>query len=373
LTDKLKLLAEKILPLIELDARGFFDNYATGEANDTALIQLKGTSKDGHIFGDIDVAPGDTIEVTQGKTFFDGTINAASPGTLLDIFDDGILKLCQEGATGSCNPGGVDGPSVVHVDTFTVQHDGTIAFQLTPLTGPGHVPQVFANTANTGGTLFAAYLPGLYGKKTVYEDVIFSNTPINGAGTGVNGTGFLAVEDNSLLLQTTAFLDENNHAVDLLTTRTAFNQVPGLTHNEKAVAGGLEKAFSKLSPSSPPNSFNQLLENMFFIDNAKDFASVLQELSGAQYAQVLQSVLFSLNPLNESITDRMDCNLNQPARMVVAGSAVTAGQQPFGCFTPHQVQAWARVWAAGIMMTATPMHLVSMRMSSASGAGWITP
>jgi outer membrane autotransporter protein len=150
--------------------------------------------------------------------------------------------------------------------------------------------------------------------------------------------------DNSFLLQTTAFLDENNQAIDLLTTRTAFNQVPGLTQNEKAVGGGLEKAFSKLSPSSPTNSFNQLLENLFFIDSAKQYALTLDELSGAQYAQVLQSVLFSLNPLNESITDRMDCNLNQPARMVVAGSAVTAGQQPFGCFTPHQVQAWARVW-----------------------------
>lgn len=33
LTDKLKLLAEIILPLIELDARDFFDNYATGEGH----------------------------------------------------------------------------------------------------------------------------------------------------------------------------------------------------------------------------------------------------------------------------------------------------------------------------------------------------
>src|SRR5262249_54838197 len=62
---------------------------AIDTTNDTALIQLKGTQGDGHIFGDIDLAPGDTIEVTQGKTFFDGTIHGASPGTLLDIFDNG--------------------------------------------------------------------------------------------------------------------------------------------------------------------------------------------------------------------------------------------------------------------------------------------
>jgi len=33
MTDKRKLLAEAILPLIELDARDFFDNYATGEGH----------------------------------------------------------------------------------------------------------------------------------------------------------------------------------------------------------------------------------------------------------------------------------------------------------------------------------------------------
>jgi uncharacterized protein with beta-barrel porin domain len=340
---------------------------AIDTTNDSALIQLQGIQGDGHVFGDINIAADDTINVTQGRTWFEGTINGkannnAMVGTL-DIFDGGKLVLCQEGWANACDPSGwaainwnpqsqaaVDGPSFVHVDTFTVQSDGTISYQLTPRSAPGTYPQVFANNVNMGGgTLNVQYLPGFYGNKTTYDEIIASGTPINGVGTGVNGTGFAVVKDNSFLLQTTAFVDENGQAIDAQATRTPFNQVPGLTRNEKAVGGGFEKAFSKLSPNVNPattNSFDQLLANLFTINNAIDYASILQELSGAQYAQVLQSVLFSLNPLNESITDRMDCNLNQPGRMVVGGSAASgwAGGAASGCFTPHQVQAWARVW-----------------------------
>ena len=294
---------------------------AIDTTNDTALIQLQGIQGDGHVFGDINIAADDTINVTQGRTWFEGTINGkanndAMVGTL-DIFDGGKLVLCQEGWTNACDPSGwgalanwdpqsqvaADGPSFVHVDSFTVQSGGTLSYQLTPRSAPGLYPQVFANNVNIGGgTLNVQYLPGFYGNKTTYKEIISSGTPINGAGTGVNGTGFGAVKDNSVLLQTKAILDNNGQAIDVQATRTAFNQVPGLNRNEKAVGGGLEKAFSNLSPNVNPattNSFNQLLGNLFTIDNAQDFTTILQELSGAQYAQVQQSVLFSLNPLNE--------------------------------------------------------------------------
>ena len=70
---------------------------AIDTVNVAGLIQLQGTEADGHIYGDINIASGNTIEVTEGKTWFEGTINGAE-GTL-DIFDGGKLVLCQEGWT----------------------------------------------------------------------------------------------------------------------------------------------------------------------------------------------------------------------------------------------------------------------------------
>ena len=51
-------------------------------------------------------------------------------------------------------------------------------------------------------------------------------------------------------------------------------------------------------------------------------------------------MLWSLRPLDESVTDRMNCGLNQPNVPVAQGY----GYQPYGCFRPGQFQTWARVW-----------------------------
>ena len=319
---------------------------AIDTVNIAGLIQLQGT---GHIYGDINIASGNTIEVTEGKTFFEGTINGAD-GTL-DIFDGGELVLCQEGWTAACDPKGwgdanwdpqqgVGGPSSVFIDTLTIESDGTIAYQLTPKTASGTYPQVFANTANLGGTLQAQFLPGFYANKSFYDNIIEAGDR-NGA--------FDAVADNSLLLKTKAIDDGNN--VDLKVTRTAFDQIKGLTKNQDSAAGGIENVHGKLpGPGVDPattNPFAQLVANLFLISDKNDYAALLDQLSGSQFAQELQSVLWSLRPLNESITDRMDCGVNQSNIGPVSGSygdKALGGYEPFGCFRPGQVQAWARVW-----------------------------
>ena len=325
-----------------------------GVAIDTgnlATLQFQGTHADGHIFGDIDIASG-AIEVTDGKTFFEGTIN--SPGNQigsLDIFDGGKLVLCQESWTDSCDPNGwgnadwdpqqgVDGPSNVFIDTFTVQSDGTIAYQLTPRTATGTYPQVFANTANLGGTLEAQYLPGFYANKSFYDNIIEA---------GVRNGTFDTVEDNSLLLNTKVIYDGDN--VDLSVKRTAFDQIKGLNRNQDSAAGAIENIYPKLPGSgvdpATTNPFAQLVANLFLINNKRDYSALLDQLSGAQFAQELQSVLWSLRPLNELITDRMDCGLNQSNIGPVArgyDDKALGGYEPSGCFRPGQVQAWARAW-----------------------------
>ena len=284
--------------------------------------------------------------MTDGKTFFEGTINGAD-GTL-DIFDGGKLVLCQEGWTAACDPKGwgdanwdpqqgVEDPSSVFIDTFTIESDGTIAYQLTPKTASGTYPQVFANTANLDGTLEAQFLPGFYANKSFYDNIIEAGDR-NGA--------FDAVDDNSLLLKTKAIDDGNN--VDLKVKRTAFDQIKGLTRNQDSAAGGIENIYGKLpGPGVDPattNPFAQLVANLFLISDKRDYAALLDQLSGSQFAQELQSVLWSLRPLNESITDRMDCGVNQSNIGPVArgyDDKALGGYEPFGCFRPGQVQAWA--------------------------------
>jgi trimeric autotransporter adhesin len=235
---------------------------------------------------------------------------------------------------------GVDGPSRVFIDTFTIE-DGTIAYQLTPRTATGTYSQVFADTANLGGTLEAQYLPGFYGDKSFYDNIIEAGDR--------NGTTFDAVEDNSLLLKTQEIYQGDN--VDLTVTRTPFDQIKGLSKNQDSAAGGIENIYGKLPGAgvdpATTNPFAQLVANLFLISDKQDYAALLDQLSGSQFAQELQSVLWSLRPLNESITDRMDCGLNHSNIAPVArgyDDKAVGGYEPLGCFTPGQVQVWARVW-----------------------------
>ena len=331
------------------------DAINTYDAPNAVVINLQGGANGnaGHIYGDIymsDEQP-TAIEVTNGTTFFEGTISSGLVGELngsLNIDQGGKLVLCQEGWQNSCDPGGwgnanwdpqsgLQGPSMVYINTFTVGGDGTIVYQLTPNTD-SH-PQVFANQANLGGTLVAQYLPGFYANNQTYDDLIVAGNAVGGANS------FNNVKDNSLLLNTTVIYDGNT--VDLNTTRTDFNAVKGLTKNEHSAATGIEDIYKKLIGKGNPastNSFDQLVASLFTIDNKTSYAAVLDQLSGAQYAQQLQSVLWSLRPLDAVITDRMDCSSNHPKALPGVPGVPGYSYQPGGCFIPGQLQTWGKVW-----------------------------
>ena len=315
----------------------------TEDAPNPVVIELQGGARGnaGHIFGDIYISPDDAIEVTNGETFLEGNVyvGEAQVGGSLDIFDGGKLVLCQEGWQDACDAGnwgnanwdpqtGVNGPSVVNIDEFSVAPDGTIVYQLTPDVFTH--PQVNADNASVNGTLVAQYLPGFYANSFSYEDLVVANS--------LNTDG-LVVKDNSLLLNTTATRDGETLGLDV--TRTKFNAVGGLSKNENAAASGIEHVYSKLpgvtvNPAST-NAFDQLVAKLFTIDNKATYLAVLDQLSGAQYAQQLQSMVWSLRPLDQSVTDRMNCSLNQPMVPVAQGYS-------YGCFRPGQFQTWARVW-----------------------------
>jgi uncharacterized protein with beta-barrel porin domain len=381
---------------------------AIESAPNQVVIQLQGTNQPGHIFGDILLGShvignntvDDEVDIFNGKTFFDGIVNDpnkigqllysastsatppfAPPGYpfvgAFNIQNGGKLVLCQEGWTLACDSGGgawanagpggagfdpatgKNGPAYVFSNTFTVASGATLAYQLTPLstpssaTGvftnpsgkplttftPGNYPQVFANIAHLSGTVQAAYLPGFYNNATTYAHVIEAGTL-----TG----GFTSVTDNSILLNTTAEVHDGSPGfVNLNVTRTPFGGVSGLTQNQSAAGGGIEKVYNQLpAPGTNPATlgstsqglFAKLVANLFTIDNAGDYAKALDQLAGSQYAQQLQSVIWSTRELNQTVTDRMECNI-EGAAMQTNGKP--ASNVP-GCFQPGQWTAWVQ-------------------------------
>jgi uncharacterized protein with beta-barrel porin domain len=362
------------------------------------LIELQGNSQPGHIFGDILIGANDQVDVFNGKTFFDGIVNNPSKmaqiapsagypfvGTF-NLQNGSKLVLCQEGWTGACDSGGAgwagagpgghgfdpasanNGPSYVFSNTFETGSTATLAYQLTPLstpssaTGfftnpanppvaltsftPGSYSQVLANTVHLGGgTLQALYLPGFYANSTTYQHVI--------EGAAVSGT-FASVTDNSILLNTTADVHDGAPGfVNLNVTRTAFGSVSGLTQNQSSAGGGIEKVYGQLpGPGTNPASlgsssqaaFDKLVAGLFTIDNAADYGKALDQLSGAQYAQQLQSVIWSTRELNQTLTDRMECQIDGTSwQSTPAAWGQKKQNAPMpGCFQPGQWTVWAQ-------------------------------
>ncbi len=269
-----------------------------------------------NIFGNIDIGPDDQIIVQNGHTKFDGIIN---PDLVLEgnltIRSDGKLSLLND------NPG--EGPSKVYVNGFDMGKRGTLQLHLTQDNTPGTYPTITTNVANLRGKLAAHYQMGvLYGDTTIYDNVISAGTR--------NGQ-FEKVVDNSILLKTIAIYD-NDQNVDLKLKRVAFNDVSGLTKNQKSAASGIEKVYGDLPNSGP---FSNIVKDLFSLSGA-EYAAAMDQLAGAEYAQLMQSVLRSNGQLNGTITDRMDCAI-EPNPLAEGADARK------GCFDPNKIEFWARV------------------------------
>ena len=105
------------------------------------------------------------------------------------------------------------------------------------------------------------------------------------------------------------------------------------------------------------NKFDQLVATLFTIDNAHTFGQALDQLSGAQFAQELQSVIWSTREINKTIAGRMDCMLDSVAVYGANGGGadaqgggadmpVKAPPRPLpvytGCFVPGHWTVWAQ-------------------------------
>lgn len=293
-------------------------NAINTENSWNAVTILLENDSPANIFGNIDISDDDQIIVQNGITNFDGVINP-------DMMLEGSLTIGSKGTLVMLNDNDEEGASRAYVDTFTMGKKGKLQLNLTPDNSSGAYPTIAANTANLGGKLKANYEGTFYGNSIVYDNVIDAGTR--------NGK-FKKVVDNSVLLETKALYD-NGENVDLKVKRVGFGDVDGLTENQQAAGDGIEKVYGDLPNKGP---FSGIVKDLFTLDAAQ-YAAAMDQLAGAEYAQLMQSVLRSTGQLNASVTDRMDCSIN-------TNVLETGADARKGCFDPNKFQVWARVGGA---------------------------
>jgi hypothetical protein len=304
--------------------------FHRGEAIDVSAAPVAATVINlmgGNITGNIELqSNADAINVTTDETNFNGIINSAcyDSAAIAAGGDNPALSSCGvgtltigDGATAGGNlhlmidP--VDGPSYVFVNTLTVNSDGTLTYDLPAATGgtaaPGTYPQIFADTANLGGTLVAniASPNGLY-DTSFYDNVIDANTR-NGTFSQCEING---VPTGSLLINFGCVYDADNN-VDLSLTRKAFESVAGLNGNANAVGTGLDSYYDVNMTGGQANLFADL----FQMTDAAKYDAALNQLSGSVYANYLNSFP-SLGVHENDLTDHAT-NCEIPA---LAGSVL---------------------------------------------------
>lgn len=265
---------------------GTYDMHGTAfnaeNANYPVLLDFQGyNGSSGSVFGDIVFKPTDMIYVTNGTTYFDGTINpdAANEG-FVDIFDDGKFVLVNNQEIG---------PTLSYVDELEVFADGTLGFQID---ADPDVSRIDANTATLDGTIMVSALAGLYAASQTYQDVIDADT--------LFGT-FATEMINTPLLDLVVDYDGADN-VDLTVTRNAFDAVAGLTRNQMAVAGGIESTYGAITPGTP---YGDLISEFFTLGNAQ-YRDALDEVSGAEYAGALQFASGSFNLFHDAVNNRVN-------------------------------------------------------------------
>lgn len=259
------------------------ETWTRGTAIDTryapgaSVINLVGN---GSIYGNVELASGDTINVTGGETSFNGIIKtdcARGPcaPSILNIGGGGSLFLRHASAA--------DAQTAINVGEFNMAADGTIIFELptdldarTGFAPVGSYAQIFADVANLDGTLLIRSASGLYGDSFLFEDIIDANE--------VNGQfDHCGIDGDPALLSLSCVYDTAGN-VDLQFTRIAFDEVGGLSRNQKSVGGAIEDVYDV----NLGGDFGDMVGQLFTFD-AEDYRHALNQLSGSGHAAYLQS------------------------------------------------------------------------------------
>ena len=126
--------------------------------------------------------------------------------------------------------------------------------------------------------------------------------------------------------------------IDVDYTRIAFGAVDGLTKNQSSAGDGIEKTYNDIDEGS--DDYKKLIASLFTLDDG-EYQQFLDQLTGAEYAQQLQSVLWSTKPLNWIIGGRLEkSGSEQSAKLEDGSNVVPVADVPD--LAPGRGRAWVR-------------------------------
>lgn len=275
--------------------------FRRGTAIDTSAapnpvdIRFLGSS---NVYGNIILGAPDTITVASGTTTFDGIVNPVTAAGSLTVANGATLYLVNQPIGNSS----YDGPALVNVNTFTLASGSTLQLQMPSATlaaaAQASFERITASTANLTGANLVLQLNtpnGLYDDLYTFNDVIDATTR--------NGQFASVVTNTRSVLLTPAAVYDANANVDITLTRIGFDDVAGLTANQTATGGAIERVYSP----TQTGVFGNLLTNLFLIDDAGEYADAMNQLSGAQYAGHMQALRNNALQVSTLVSDQIDC------------------------------------------------------------------
>jgi outer membrane autotransporter protein len=270
-----------------------------------------------------------TLNVTGALA---GPVNVQSGATLIGTGSVGSLTVASGG---TMSPGPVIGTLTVN-GNLTLASGSTTAIDINTETPNVDLINV-TGTASVGGTLNINDVTA-----TRSADVSGVYTIIQ--ATSVTGT-FGTVTHNFLLV--TPNVDYLTDRVNITFERneTPISGLPGSTPNQNAVGNAIDSTFANLSEGSP--AYQTLVNQLLLATDPETVLDHLDQLSGAEYAQHVQSVLWSTRAINRIVTERMECgdSAGDYARADGSGASLTVKDAPMsatGCFEPGEVSMWMR-------------------------------
>jgi uncharacterized protein with beta-barrel porin domain len=347
------------------------------------------------------------VSLGQGSTLANsGTITASTTLTMTlggnaTVTNSGILNgaiaLGGMGGNTLVNAGLITvsapltpGGGVAHLvdGTFTQTASGVFTTRISPNNAAGNydtlqVANSVAGTgvANLGGTLRPVVQPGLYGTSTTYPGVL----------TFSSSTGsFAPLSPLSLFLNTS--LVYNPTSVDLVITRTPFNQLPGGGANARAVgavlegnystslSGPLAAFYSQLLLSTAPNTLSQL---------TGEVATASQNASFTMFGQFLSTIFGQTGsaralggaaalPASQQTAQRPTTAAGGTRVAVGDAGEPCAGDACDGSSVPPRYRAWAQGFGSSYSIDGNA-SIGNSRVDMNSGGGatgidlWLNP
>ena len=277
----------------------------------------------GDVFGDI-TGDGDDILNVEGDWHIDGNVTTmdevnanAGTGTFHGDVDGQTFSL----ADGARAIMGVDvdndtGFTGTFVNPWNANPGGTLAVEAAGAEGGSAAGQwIFGAGSTVDGTFQAVILPDLYEDVTTYTGVVQS--------AGYAGA-FSNVSDTSAFL--TAELVYNANDIDLVLTRTPFNQVPGGGSNATGLGGVLENVYQDYLGGNPIDPDALAVVQTLFATSGGDVNEFMAQVAGSTHAQAGYLGQAIMQQVYGFLQNRMNATRNFDPSTQVGGQSAERGQ-----------------------------------------------